>query len=168
MMKNKIHEKNIPKKIYPLDNSINSHQRVILNFSECQFKSIEYKNFNNFFIDEKDYIYFSQKLLIEITTFFGQFKRSNVLGEKNCHSIKKPEEIELINAILKKLDYKINGDEEYHQLAYPQGIRLIGLFESGHIFNVLFIDNHHLICPSEKYNNQDYKKYKFSLKEYRG
>ena len=43
-------------------------------------------------------------------------------------------------------------------------IRIIGAFVTStvHIFYPLFIDHHHLIYPSKKYNGPDYRKYSFT------
>lgn len=47
-----------------------------------------------------------------------------------------------------------------------QEIRIVGVFVTStmHYFYPLFIDHHHLIYPSEKYNNKDFKHYKFTTK----
>ncbi|MCZ3747078.1 hypothetical protein L2520_06580 [Limosilactobacillus vaginalis] len=45
-----------------------------------------------------------------------------------------------------------------------QEIRIIGVFVTStmHYFYPLFIDHHHLIYPSKKYNDNDFKHYKFT------
>lgn len=48
--------------------------------------------------------------------------------------------------------------------AKTEEIRLIGVFVTDTVrrFYPLFIDHHHLIYPSDKHNQPDYKKYKFT------
>ena len=52
---------------------------------------------------------------------------------------------------------------DFWQLSFAtsDGIRLIGYFVDNNIFEVLFIDYHHLIEPDIKYNQPDYKNYNY-------
>jgi len=52
------------------------------------------------------------------------------------------------------------GSEDIWQVAYKQGVRLIGT-RNGSVLKLLFIDYHHLIFPNPKHNDKDYYKYSF-------
>lgn len=62
----------------------------------------------------------------------------------------------------------LDDDSELWSLGgKTEEIRIIGTFINSqiHVFYPLFIDHHHLVYPSKKYNNPDYKNFKFTKED---
>lgn len=93
--------------------------------------------------------------------FSGKADHCHSLGEKNR---------ELAIKIIHKIHGKrvLDDDSELWSLGgKTEEIRIIGTFVNSqiHVFYPLFIDHHHLVYPSKKYNSPDYKNFSFTKED---
>ncbi|KUO69871.1 MAG: hypothetical protein APF81_14735 [Desulfosporosinus sp. BRH_c37] len=141
-------------------------------FNTCKIKSRfinRLKNYNNFF--EFKRVIFGQALKYFSDYTFEELKKS----DDHTHDISQKDKRDLVKIILKEIlkdSLNLNskdlekaldnhlGNEDIWQVAYKQGVRLIGT-RNGSVLKLLFIDYHHLIFPSPKHNDKDYYKYSF-------
>ncbi|MFC6165047.1 hypothetical protein ACFP3T_10230 [Lactiplantibacillus dongliensis] len=116
----------------------------------------------------------AQHFFFLINEFFGDIE-ANIKpilanNQRHCHRLTDVER-ELALKVIGKLHPNVKLDEESNiwQLAAKRssGIRVIGVIvtEQLYYFYPLFIDHHHLLLPSKKYNQRDYKKYNFLPQE---
>lgn len=140
-------------------------------FHTCLIKSV----FTNKFKDDKEYFENNRIIFGKALNYFGGYT-FNEIKDKHNHSVKEKDKLDLVIKILKYIlkEYNENfnendlekavnnyiGEEEIWQLAFNQGIRLIGT-RNGSVLKLLFMDYHHLIYPNEKYNKKDYYRYSF-------
>lgn len=85
---------------------------------------------------------------------------------KHCH-ILSGDAAKKAKRIIKSIygnNFLDDGTDIWELAAKTEEIRLIGVFVNDTVrrFYPLFIDQHHLIYPSNKYNQSDYKNYKFT------
>jgi len=140
-------------------------------FNTCSIKNV----FINKVKDYKEHLKNNRIIFSEAVNYFSGWTFDELMREsKHNHSIK--DKVDLIWRILKQLLMEFNesftddnienviinyiGEEEIWQIAYKQGIRLIGT-RNGSVLKLLFIDYHHLIYPDEWHNGEDFYKYSF-------
>lgn len=164
---------NVKESIRPISNG---QEGIIVDFScPLSFYSCQIKNeFTNYLKEPLDFVESRRVLFGEALEYFSKnnFDELASNAKKSHTHIVAPDKLELLEKILVQLAKKkglgqnidrmvsnfMEGD--IWQLAYKQGLRLIG-GRNDNIFNLLFIDYHHLIEPSSKYNNKDYYKYTY-------
>ena len=149
-------------------------EKVIISFSSFPFtfRTVKCKDFTNCLVDEKDFI---KKFSLIFKKIVPELESSNIvelIKKDHCNNIENKRDI--VTDILKELvkeefgegynfetfyDNNI-GEYQLYELGIMQGIRLICV-KYNNIFKVLFIDYHHLIYPSVKYNQVDYSSFKF-------
>lgn len=82
---------------------------------------------------------------------------------RHCHPLKDKARRKAVKIIREtyNTDKLLDDDSNLWQMAMPgEEIRIIGVFVEKDFFP-LFIDHHHLLYPSDFYNQPDYNKYKF-------
>lgn len=90
---------------------------------------------------------------------------------KHCHRLSGPPE-ELAKKVIREIHGQQILDDQtsiWELSGEIEEIRIVGSFvnDGMHIFYPLFIDHHHLIYPSEKYNSPDYSNYGFTKEKIR-
>lgn len=125
--------------------------------------------FTNFLRNSEEYSKKVTELIEEIILKINSdseelFKRDS----KHCHSLK-GHQLEIVQEISKELidnDFKQATDEKdyvWWQIGFKGSTRLIGILsKSNNCFYPIFVDWHHLLFSSEKYNSFDYKKYNYN------
>lgn len=155
---------------------------IYINFSQFPFcfRCVSFGNYTNKLRDSKQFFEYFKRTIEKDIPFYSQYTFSNITNASNKHSHSIPvnsKQYNLIIEIVKELykSYKNNSCSErdlelfisnnisnYHiwQLGVSGGIRLIGIRNSN-IFNVIFIDHHHLIYDDKNYNDKNYELYDF-------
>ena len=155
-------------------NNNSNDERIIISFSSFPFafRAVKCKDFTNYLFDEND---FFKKFSLIFRKIVPELEQSNIVDltkKDHCNNIEKKRDI--VIDILKELvkeefgegynfeTFYDNNISEYqlYELGIMQGIRLICI-KYNNIFKVLFIDYHHLIFLSVKYNQLDYSSFKF-------
>ncbi|WP_208945173.1 hypothetical protein [Enterococcus cecorum] len=86
---------------------------------------------------------------------------------KHCHLVDE-NKINICNTIFKMVtnyspEQTIDASCKWWQIGIKQGVRLIGLYNSNtKTFYPIFVDWHHLLHPSEKHNQLDYRNCKYN------
>lgn len=88
----------------------------------------------------------------------------------HCHPIKDEKKRKLVIAIVQKLHhFELESAAKIWELSAKRniGIRVIGIVVTNEIYNFipLFIDHNHLLYPSSKHNQSDYKNFTFLPQE---
>lgn len=152
---------------------------VIVDFSMFPFcfRNAECGDYNNKLKDEKEFFEKFKNLFEVLIPHISSNTFDVLMGERmHCHPIKPEDDdkIKLIYNIVGILALKwkpgINVEQFLMQNLDGEKIwqlgnnstRLIGIRKEN-FFHVLFIDYHHLIYPSIKYNDKNFKKYKFEV-----
>lgn len=154
---------------------------VIINFSRFPFcfRCIQVKKygFTNYLKDNIDFFDKFKELNEHIIPSFVNQNFEVLSQGRHAHPIRNSDkEYLVIKEILKKLCMDYNNytkDEEFElwfeqnindyqiwQLGNIGGIRLFGI-RNMNVFNVLFIDYHHLLYASQKHNQINYANYNF-------
>lgn len=150
---------------------------IIVDFSlRTAFYSCKVDKYTNYLCSHDEFIKFRKKLFGEALDYFKSKKFSELVRDRGSHThvIREKKQLDLIEKILKSLiknaytnldEKSVNGMvdnymQEIWQLGYKQGLRLIGV-RTQNVFTVLFIDHHHLIYPSQNYNDKDFFKYNY-------
>lgn len=136
------------------------YDKIIFRFSNFCLNSIKLKNFTNYFksINESHQNFLD---LFELLKFYNQINSNEIGLNKHFHIIKGNEYSRCIE-ILKKYDNtSINEPISLYSIGLKQGLRVIGQKLEINIFEILFLDPHHLIYNSIKYNDKDYMNYNF-------
>lgn len=153
---------------------------IIVDFSKFPFcfRTTSIKEFTNKLKNEKQFFENFQCLIEKNIPYFGKYNFNTISNATQGHShaiLPSDPKHELIKKIVKNIckeyykysdkDFELfydNNINEYSiwQLGVSGGIRLIGI-RYLNIFYVLFIDYHHLIYSSPKYNQDNCKKYDF-------
>lgn len=157
------------------------NNKIIVDFSQFPFcfRSVTIKGkFTNKLKDSNQFFEKLELLFEKSIPFFKDYTFDGIYYASQKHSHPIPtdsEQYETIKKILNILvksfyNFDENGFEmwfnqninEYAmwQLGVTGGIRLIGIRKSN-LFCVLFIDYHHLLYPSVKYNQKNSEKYSF-------
>lgn len=134
-------------------------------------KSINIQDFTNKLKGPEqfsDYIFqLIYKIFPTVQENWEAIKRNTKKPYPHCHTIDDEKKISLINEIIykihgKKLLDEIGETHKYWQLGLTQSVRVISIYDQyNNKMYPVFIDYHHLIYPSVKYNNYDYDKYNF-------
>lgn len=141
------------------------------------FRTIKISGFTNKLKNEEE---FSKKFKIiveELIPHVTQYTFNNIQNStRHCHPVTDSQKIKLIFEIVGNLveQWKPGVDKEKFLVQNLEGevlwelgvrdVRLIGIRKST-TFHLLFVDYHHLIYPSEKYNDKEYSRNKFSIIE---
>lgn len=142
---------------------------ISFNFSEYEkwTYSIKCGKFNNHFKNFEQasrHFYF---ILSELFPYVSSHTEEVFNGRQDhCHILRKENE-KFARQVINKLYGNDRLDEtiELWELGKPtQEIRVIGSFVD-RTFYPLFIDHHHLIYPSKKYNDPDYEKYSYKAQD---
>lgn len=160
---------------------------LIVDFSyKTSLGTGQYKNFTNFLSDKDEYIKSITHILYKMIPEISKHNINDLRNNRSYHThllngTKLEETIAILREIVKNCyDYSNDEAEKWidnqgiymqklWQIACPdsQGIRIIGILEDDSmIFHVLFIDYYHQLFPSEKHNQQNIEKNKFSILEY--
>ena len=165
-------KKNVKEDIEPKKYSSSG---MIINFScPLAFYSCRVgKEYTNYLKSPSDFVEIRRKIFDEALVHFSKTTLDNLAQDKGAHThIIKDEKRKLVEKILTELskikwpDSSTEGivsnymSGDIWQLGYSNGLRLIG-FRQDNIFNLLFIDYHHLIEPSKDYNQIDYFKFNY-------
>lgn len=152
--------------------------KIMIDFSyPFVFHTCKIKNyFINRLKDCNSFFEFKRVIFGEALKYFGSFTFDELKRlDTHTHNIGQEDKQDLVRAILKEIlrdSFNLNsedsekalgnyvGNEDIWQVAYKQGVRLIGT-RNGSVLKLLFIDYHHLIFPSTKHNDKDYYKYSF-------
>lgn len=101
------------------------------------------------------------------TDYNDIFNPGNRKQNKHCHIVA-PNKIELCEKIahsIHGIDFEQIDDSTFKwwQIGFTAGVRIIGIYDSyQHDFFPMFIDRHHLLHPSDSYNQQDHGKYSYN------
>lgn len=167
-----------------MDKNKTDTNNIIINFSFFPFcfRTVSLKEYTNKLENPKQFFdYFSKLFEVTIPALSNStFDNVYIETKRHSHTIspKDQKEYNLVKTILKEIyknhkkpenlekDFELfleNNIYDYHiwQLGLSGGIRLIGRRRSN-IFDVLFIDYHHLIYPDKNHNQDNYKMYDFS------
>lgn len=175
--KNKITETSKPTSIINEDTipEVDNKKGIIIDFScPLSFYSCKEGDFTNYLKNPQEFIKHRRMLFGEMLEYFSKNNFDDLKRNSSSHThiINDKENLSKIEKILKKLiniKWPDNNSGEIvkqymesciWQLGYKEGFRLIGT-RNNNIFNLLFIDYHHLIFPSKKYNTKDLSKYKY-------
>lgn len=155
--------------------------KVIVNFSKFPFcfrcTNIKKYDYTNYLSGEKEFFKSLKTIFEKEVPFFCENTFSDLQKKSHGHAImSNTKEYQIVKEVIKKIvmDFKnFKNDSEFEmwfnqnindyyiwQLGQTGGIRLIGI-RNLNVFNVLFIDYHHLIFPDVKNNQKNYSKYKF-------
>lgn len=166
--KSEINEKTEPKQ--------DGQEGMMINFS-CPLSFYSCKigqEYTNYLKSPNDFIKVRRKLFGEALTYFQRTTIDKLASNsKKTHThLITGDKLELVGKILRELvkaKWPQNDIEtivanymsgDVWQVGYTNGLRLIGS-RNNNIFNLLFIDYHHLIEPDDNYNNPDFYKYKY-------
>lgn len=154
------------------------NENIIISFSKFPFcfRSCKTKDFTNFLQSDDEFHQHLKNLTNKVMPHLVQFTYNQLLSKRvpHTHIIIEPQKILLIKEILRELlvlekgpgyDFEMfynNNINDYPiwQLGGPLGLRLICI-QQKNVFYVLFIDYHHLIYSSIKFNDKDYSNYNF-------
>ena len=162
-IKNSKHTKNIignDKQSKSINNTKIIDYKIMFRFSDFYLNSIQLKNFTNYFksINESHKNFLN---LFELLKFYNQINSNEISLNKHFHIIEGIEYSKCIE-ILKKYNNTIKIDTlSLYSIGLKQGLRVIGQKMGVNIFEILFLDPHHLIYNSIKYNDKDYMNYNF-------
>lgn len=134
-------------------------------------KSISIKNkFTNMLKDEKEFIRYITELFHDLIPLIQQngedmIKDAGTKAWKHCHPINE-EKIDLVQKVTDEIGINFKGEKkagpQFWQFGVKGNLRLIAVYDyTNNSLKPLFIDYHHLIHPSIKYNQQDYDNYSF-------
>lgn len=152
-MGKKINNKKKPKKLVNNTKSPQINKNIVIDLSECDFKSISEKNigFSNFYKNGLNFSDTMYTVLEKIIKIASDYKRTDISKAKLHYHRSE--------ATLPKVYQKKYPDVEFYQMGF-NGVRIFGYFQEN-VYKVLFIDPHHLIEASQDYNNKDYLKYSY-------
>lgn len=129
--------------------------------------TVKLGEFNNCLKDvneaSRHFFFIVDRLIPDIESYGGKIFAQQV---KHCHKLS-GDAAEKAKKVIKKIhgeNVLDDGATIWELAAKTEEIRLIGVFVNDKVrkFYPLFIDHHHLIYPSNKYNQPDYKKYEFT------
>lgn len=132
--------------------------------------SIDDKNFNNVLKDEKEaakqFYFFIHHFLPEVEEMGKDIFSSST---PHCHPLRNKKRDLACKIILKIDNINLNDEVNLWQLSAKDGrnLRIIGsiVTDKIYIFYPLFIDYHHLLYPSNSYNQMDVKNFSFKPQE---
>ena len=165
-----------------MNNCKTDNNNIIINFAFFPFcfRTVSIGEYTNKLRDEHQFFHSFSKLFERDIPAISQYTFDNVYKETNGHShtiSPSDRKYAIVLSILKEIyknfknstnierDFELfleNNINDYHiwQLGISGGVRIIGRRRSN-IFDVLFIDYHHLIYPDKNYNQENYNMYSF-------
>ncbi|MEH7503301.1 hypothetical protein V7152_15030 [Neobacillus drentensis] len=166
--------KNTTPKKKGITNSVNpagTSNTLSYDFSYSNWlKCINNKEFTNRLKDESQFSmsFFEifQTILPTVQKNWDTIKLNQKKQFPHCHTVP-PSKIEMVEKITKEIHGRPLLDEEdnslkYWQLGMTQSIRVIAVYNQlKNVFFPVFVDYHHLIHDSVKYNQNDYDQYNF-------
>ena len=155
---------------------------IIVNFATFPFcfRTTNLKNFSNKLKNELEFSSKFKDIFEKLLPHISENTFNTLISEQfHCHLIRDNEQdkINLIYKVVGELVQKwqpgINVEEFLEQNLNGEkiwqlgngSVRIIGVRKEN-IFNVLFIDYHHLIYPSIKYNEKEYSRNNYGIIEY--
>ena len=158
-----------PKRNVSIDNKSELQDIIYIDFNKYPkwTSSVRIGNFTNHFRNSdqalKHFFFIVDQLIPSIEDYGGDIFSGKA---KHCHRLT-GEQQGLALKIIKEIHGSkiLDKESELWQIGgKTKEIRIIGTFVNGsvRIFYPLFIDHHHLLYPSQKYNQSDYKKFNFS------
>lgn len=142
--------------------TIKVSHRIEFDFCFFKFKSVKCRTFTNFVKDKVEATKIINRLFCEFTS---DITTDNLTEQNHYHTINEVDKINLIDKILLELntnEFTEKNENEYYQIGLKQGLRIICCKISNTIYP-LFLDPHHLIYQSEKYNYKDFMKYHYCI-----
>ncbi|TLG72037.1 hypothetical protein [Culicoidibacter larvae] len=143
---------------------------VVISTKNFSFESVKVDRFSNYL---KDSAQFTQvmntlfyKILQEVQLYnFKQWLSGN--DKSNYYHFHRVEgkELEIVRKIILKYNTKRVIDFEFDEI-YQCGVDSLRVFfikDNPNIMSLLFLDPHHLVCPSKNYNQNDTNKYSFCM-----
>ena len=166
--KRKIQIASKPKRSVSTEN-LNLKDIIYIDFTKYPkwTNTVKVKNFNNCLKDvneaSRHFFFIVDQLIPDIESYGSDIFTQKA---KHCH-ILQGKHAKIAKEIIRKIhgDKVLDDDSDTWELAAKtEEIRLIGMFVNDTVrkFYPLLIDHHHLIYPSQKYNQFDYKKYEFT------
>lgn len=154
-----------------------SDESIVVDFGNptC-WKCVRCDYFTNYLETRDEFINKHRELFDIVVRRCRECRPNNIYQEKHCHKINntdKQKVYKIVKEILKnnnplQSDEILNelvNDADLWQIGFKgTNIRLIGFFKS-FIFNVIFIDYHHLIYSDKNYNDRDFMKFSISAHE---
>lgn len=134
-------------------------------------KSISNKNFSNRLSDESQFARFIfeiiQKLFPTVQKNWDVIKTNQKKQFPHCHTVAKGK-ISYVEDIIKDIHGRALMDKDnddtltYWQLGITQSIRVIAVYnQNKNVMYPVFVDYHHLMHESVKYNQNDFDSYAF-------
>lgn len=171
-MSKKIKNTNSPKPTAMSAEDINrilyKEKELIIDFSyEGAFVSCKCGDFNNFLLNQNDFIIHFRNIMNTVNQLSGKKTADIFNGSyRHCHKIDSDEKetsLNIIKCVLSKLGKddsyyeQIIGGEELYQIGLNSEDRLYGIIQ-GNIFRVYFIDYYHDLYFDKRRNERN-KKY---------
>ncbi|GIP63382.1 hypothetical protein J32TS6_19370 [Virgibacillus pantothenticus] len=137
-------------------------------------KSVNIKNDNytNMLRNEKEFIDYITQLFHGLIPLIHQNGKEMIKGAgkkwRHCHPVQ-DEKIDLVQKVTEEIGIDFKSDQDgkkagpqFWQFGVKGNLRLIAIYDyTNNSLKPLFIDYHHLIHPSIKYNQLDYENYSF-------
>lgn len=128
-------------------------------------KSIKYKDFTNFLNDSHQYIEHQFYLFHTLIPKIIEEWRVIIAGGRqfqHCHRLT-GEKKELVKRVCEEIfNYRLGEEVDLWQFGFTGSVRLVCINHGAENALIpVFVDYHHLIEPSVKYNQNDYKNYTY-------
>lgn len=160
------------------------NEQIVISFSKFSFcfRSCKTNDFTNYLSSDLEFHQYLKIMTTKVIPHLSQYTFNQLLSkvERHTHPIDESHRNKTINVIKKLIEIEkgidFNFDRFYDdnindysiwQLGTSYGVRLI-CTQYKNIFNVLFIDYHHLIYPNINYNDRDFNIYRFCPIDYEG
>lgn len=156
-----------------------SNDNIIIDFSAYPqlFRSVQYDKFTNYLNDSEDFFRKLKYVFESLIPHVSRYTYNNITNGTSGHTHvihDDTREMRLIKGIIKKKlenegyedkyieNFFINNINEYEiwQFGVIGDVRIFGTRYLNR-FRPIFIDYHHLVYPSDKYNQPNYKSYGF-------
>ena len=170
--KRKVGKPSQPKRNVSIDQKSELQDIIYIDFNKYPkwTSSVKIGDFNNHFRDSnqalKHFFFIVDQLIPSIEDYGVDIFSGKA---KHCHKLS-GEQQKLALKIISEIhgDKILDKEVELWQIGgKTKEIRVIGTFVNDliRIFYPLFIDHHHLLYPSQKYNHNDYRKFTFSTED---
>lgn len=162
MAKNKPSNSKNPSLI--INNKSGSDEHIIFDFCNFNFKSTRIETFTNYLKDKEEFTRDINFIFHEAIPLLQSKKFSEIMNSSYNYHVIKGDQLKTVKAIMKDYNPRIDYDDNslIQFSSGIRGVRFIGERQEN-IFKILFIDFHHLLCPSQKYNNTDYGNNSFCI-----
>lgn len=140
------------------------------------FRTIKLSEFTNKLKNEGEFFEKFKIIIEQLIPHISQYTFSNIQGQTpHCHPVnddKRQLVYEIVGELVKNWNSGYNVEQFLQQnldgeVIWELGlkdVRLFGIRESN-FFHLLFVDYHHLVYPSVKYNDKNYSRNKFGVIE---